>query len=174
VASCAELYNNTRYTVVRFGNVLGSRGSVVRIFLDQIRKGGPVTVTDPRMTRFFMTIPEAVSLVLASGSLGNGFGVYVLEMGKPYRIVELAEKMIRLCGLEPGTDIKIEFSGVRPGEKLEEVLVTGEEKLEATSNAQIRRLAGNLAGPRWNVPDLKTKLGTEDAKLREWLLENAY
>lgn len=168
VAHCAMLYSKTHYSVVRFGNVLGSRGSVVRIFLDQIRQGGPVTVTDPRMTRFFMTIPEAVSLVLASGNLQTEFGVFVLEMGKPYRIVELAEKMIRLCGLEPGRDIRIEFSGVRPGEKLEEVLVTGAERLVETTNPSIRRLVTPIEGLDGSQGSLW--LSQDMHAMRTWLL----
>ncbi len=128
----AQQFTDTQYSVVRFGNVLGSRGSVVRLFLEQIRQGGPVTVTDPRMTRFFMTIPEAVSLVLASGSLRKSLGIYVLDMGTPYKIVDLAEKMIRLCGLEPGRDIRIDFTGARPGEKIDEILVQEGEDLVPT------------------------------------------
>jgi len=155
--------------VVRFGNVLGSRGSVVRIFLEQIRRGGPVTVTDPRMTRFFMTIPEAVSLVLAAASLDSAFGVYVLEMGKPYRIAELAEKMIRMCGLEPGRDVKIEFTGMRPGEKLEEVLVSGDESLSPTRNPSIRKLVNPLRA--WTEADGEDWSGWSDERLRSWLLE---
>lgn len=169
VANCAACYTNTRYAVVRFGNVLGSRGSVVRIFMDQIRQGGPVTVTDPRMTRYFMTIPEAVSLVLAAASLQNEFGVFVLEMGKPYRIADLAERMIRLCGLEPGKDIRIEYSGVRPGEKLEEVLTAGNETLAPTTNASIRRLDSPLA--LLDRQALERMLVADEAVVRTWLLE---
>lgn len=168
VAQCAQQFESTAFCVVRFGNVLGSRGSVVRIFQEQIRRGGPVTVTDPRMTRYFMTIPEAVSLVLASGGLGRSFAIYVLEMGQPYRIVELAEKMIRLCGLEPGRDIAIQFTGVRPGEKLEEVLVTASESLVETSNHQIKQLVTSDSWPleRWSLDSLPANEG----ELRQWLL----
>lgn len=168
VADCAHRYENTHFAVVRFGNVLGSRGSVVRIFMDQIRQGGPVTVTDPRMTRFFMTIPEAVSLVLAAASLQKEFGVFVLEMGAPYRIAELAERMIRLCGLEPGTDIRIEYTGVRPGEKLEETLTAGSETLAATANASIRRLDSSIA--RLDRSSLEPMLSADDAVVKAWLL----
>jgi len=172
VAEAAQKYLRTKYSVVRFGNVLGSRGSVVRLFLDQIRRGGPVTVTDPRMTRFFMTIPEAVSLVLASATLYKGFGIFVLEMGKPYRIAELAEKMIRMCGLEPGRDIQIEYTGVRPGEKLEEILVTGQEVLEPTSNASIQKLVQLPIKTESSlvVEQVNALLTGEEQSLRVWLL----
>lgn len=112
---------------VRFGNVLGSRGSVVLTFKQQIANGGPVTVTHPEMCRFFMTIPEAVQLVLQASVLGAGGEVFMLEMGKPIKIVDLAHDMIKLSGLEVGRDIDIEYTGMRPGEKLyEELFIPGE------------------------------------------------
>lgn len=171
VAHCAKQYPQTLYSVVRFGNVLGSRGSVVRLFLDQIRRGGPVTVTDPRMTRYFMTIPEAVSLVLATGLLSRKFGIFVLEMGLPHRIVDLAEKMIRLCGLEPGLDIQIQFTGVRPGEKLDEVLVQEGEELVETANPQVRRLASPQAAAESVWLPVDEDFEAEKSEIRQKLLD---
>ena len=127
----------TKFVAVRFGNVLGSRGSVVPLFKHQIERGGPITITHPDMKRYFMTIPEAAQLVIQAGAMGNGGEVFVLDMGEPVRIVELAENLIRLSGLTPGKDIQIAFTGARAGEKLFEQLLSSEEGSTATKHARI-------------------------------------
>jgi FlaA1/EpsC-like NDP-sugar epimerase len=127
----------TRFMSVRFGNVLGSRGSVLPIFLDQLKHGGPLTVTDREMKRYFMTIPEAVSLVLQASILGQGGEVFVLDMGEPVMIVHVAEELIRLHGMEPYRDIDIHYTGLRPGEKLFEEILTAEEGTDASCHEKI-------------------------------------
>jgi FlaA1/EpsC-like NDP-sugar epimerase len=150
VEGAAARYPGTRYATVRFGNVLGSSGSVVPIFRRQIAAGGPVTVTDERMTRYFMTVPEAVQLVIRVGSLHEGSGeVFVLEMGEPVKIIELAETMIRLSGLEPGRDIAIQVVGARPGEKFHEDLFNPTEHPQPTPAQKILRAQRESLDPAW-------------------------
>nr|MCR4661253.1 polysaccharide biosynthesis protein [Clostridia bacterium] len=136
-----EAWNNesktTDYSMVRFGNVLGSHGSVIPLFKKQILEGGPVTVTSPEITRFFMTIPEACSLVIQSGAYAKGGEKFILDMGEPVKIVDLAKNLIKLSGLELDKDIKIEFTGLRPGEKLYEELLLKTANATKTENEKI-------------------------------------
>jgi FlaA1/EpsC-like NDP-sugar epimerase len=154
----AEIYiqalsarSKTRFVTVRFGNVLGSNGSVIPIFKQQIAAGGPVTVTHPEMKRYFMTIPEASQLVLQAGAMGAGGEIFILDMGEPVKIVDLARDLIRLSGLRPDEDIEIKFNGIRPGEKLFEQLATDGEHADKTKHPKI--FIGRIASPSWvDVP----------------------
>lgn len=170
--------NKTRFTMVRFGNVLGSSGSVIPLFHKQIKSGGPLTVTHPKITRYFMTIPEAAQLVIQAGSMGQGGDVFVLDMGEPVKIVELAEKMIHLSGLSvrsdknPHGDIAIEFTGLRPGEKLYEELLIG-DNVVATQHPMI--MSANEDHLEWevlkgNLTDLLAAVESDDySKVRQLL-----
>ena len=133
-----KVQGNTRFITTRFGNVLGSNGSVIPHFKEQIENGGPVTVTHPEIIRFFMTIPEACRLVMEAATMGKGNEIFVFEMGKAVKIVDLATRMIELAGYKPGDDIKIEFTGLRPGEKLYEEVLSDKENTIPTNNKKIK------------------------------------
>ncbi|MGZ4309199.1 MAG: polysaccharide biosynthesis protein [Gaiellaceae bacterium] len=153
----------TRFVAVRFGNVLGSSGSVIPIFRRQIAKGGPVTVTHPEMTRYFMTIPEASSLVIQAGAIGGRGDVFVLDMGEPVRIIELAQQMIRLSGKEPERDIEVAIVGARPGEKLHEELWGAGETAVPTPHPKIMRVSGPIVDAVW----LREELAELDRLVRD-------
>lgn len=162
--------SNTEYVAVRFGNVLGSNGSVVPLFKKQISSGGPVTVTDKRITRYFMTIPEAVQLILQAGVYANGGEIFVLDMGEPVRIDDLARRMIKLAGYEPDVDIKIEYSGLRPGEKLYEELLLDEEGLTRTDNELIfigHKVVFDEDKFEQNISELRKLCETDSPDIRE-------
>ena len=155
IISMNDTYD-TKYITVRFGNVLGSRGSVIPLFKNQIEAGGPVTVTDPEMTRYFMTIPEASQLVLQAGAMGKGGEVFLLDMGEPVKIIDLARNMIRLSGLEPDKDIHIKITGLRPGEKKYEELLTSEEGTNRTNHTKIFEAPLDTVDRDWLIEKIAT------------------
>ena len=137
IVQSASTHGKVKYSATRFGNVLGSAGSVIPLFKRQIANGGPVTVTDKRIIRYFMTIPEAVSLVLQAGAYANGGEIFILDMGEPVKIDDLAKNLIRLSGYTLGVDMEIKYTGLRPGEKLYEELLMNEEGMQDTDNKLI-------------------------------------
>jgi FlaA1/EpsC-like NDP-sugar epimerase len=163
--------SSTRFVVVRFGNVLGSAGSVVPIFKDQIRRGGPITITDSRMTRYFMTIPEASQLVLQAAAMGKGGEIFVLEMGEPVKIVDLAQDLVRLSGL-PADAIEVAVTGIRPGEKLIEELYFDDETTLPTSHCKVRVVHHRpcaVSDVRQEISKLEAMLGRTEQSIRNTL-----
>ena len=143
MVECINGNSKTRFMAVRFGNVIGSSGSVIPLFQEQIARGGPVTVTHPDIIRYFMSVSEAAQLILQAGAMGKGGEIFLLDMGKPIRILDMARDLIRLHGYEPEACIPIQFAGLRPGEKLYEELITEGEEIVNTSHKKIMVLRGN-------------------------------
>ena len=171
----AQNYTNTDFITTRFGNVLGSNGSVIPLFKKQIETGKPVTVTHPEIIRYFMTIPEAVSLVLQAGAMAHGGEIFVLDMGEPVKIVTLAENLIRLYGKVPYQDVEIKFTGLRPGEKLYEELLMSEEGLKETANKKIfigNQIKINPDEFLGELQELKEAANTNNSKLTLKLLSD--
>ncbi len=173
-------HSRTNYAAVRFGNVLGSNGSVIPIFREQIAHGGPVTVTHPEICRYFMTIPEAIQLVIQAGAMAEGGEIFILDMGDPVKIMDLAEKLIRLSGFEPRKDIEIRITGLRPGEKLYEELLLDEEGIRATTHDKIfvghpvdpsPALSRLLEQPDGLQESIREILGKTDEEAKRWLMD---
>jgi len=165
---CAGEAAGTRFVSVRFGNVLGSSGSVIPLFMEQIKSRLPITVTHPDITRYFMSVSEAAQLILQAGAMGEGGEIFILDMGKPVRIADMACDLIRLNGFEPEKDVPIRFIGLRPGEKLHEELITEAEGIVSTHHDKIRVIRGmhcNFVSVNGHIDELINAAHTFDTKL---------